>query len=221
MTACTPGLALGPTLGNEYGRTLLFYVVKIPGIKNKAKSSLDWLHVYVLLDRKCFVIQYWDKMLDEDANSPEEILAFQWFDRTLRNFATRFTKKVATLAIATHVLQTWWQRILNTCQGQQWMRQCCQAALTLDCLVELQHCQMNHVHHCCWSSSSDCHQDPVAAAAGGDLHHHSCECQLADCSPSSSGLTVTRQWHHTQLTTYCLQHVQKCNWKSQLKIVDV
>jgi len=24
LTACTPGLVLGPTLGNEYGRTLLF-----------------------------------------------------------------------------------------------------------------------------------------------------------------------------------------------------
>jgi len=25
MTACTPGLAPGPTLGNEYGRNLPFY----------------------------------------------------------------------------------------------------------------------------------------------------------------------------------------------------
>jgi len=26
LTACTPGSALGPTLGNEYGKTLLFYI---------------------------------------------------------------------------------------------------------------------------------------------------------------------------------------------------
>ena len=25
LTACTPGSAPGPTLGNEYGKTLLFY----------------------------------------------------------------------------------------------------------------------------------------------------------------------------------------------------
>jgi len=27
LTACTPGSAPGPTLGNEYGKTLLFYIV--------------------------------------------------------------------------------------------------------------------------------------------------------------------------------------------------
>jgi len=26
LTACTPGSALGPTLGNEYGKTLPFYL---------------------------------------------------------------------------------------------------------------------------------------------------------------------------------------------------
>jgi len=29
LTACTPGSALGPTLGNEYGRTLPFFTIQV------------------------------------------------------------------------------------------------------------------------------------------------------------------------------------------------
>ena len=32
LTACTPGSAPGPTLGNEYGKTLPFFTCKIAGI---------------------------------------------------------------------------------------------------------------------------------------------------------------------------------------------
>jgi len=30
LTACTPGLAPGPTLGNEYGKTLLYFFTPPP-----------------------------------------------------------------------------------------------------------------------------------------------------------------------------------------------
>jgi len=33
LTACTSGLAPGPTLGNEYGRTLPFYKYKQPTVR--------------------------------------------------------------------------------------------------------------------------------------------------------------------------------------------
>jgi len=32
LTACTPGSAPGPTLGNEYGKTLPFYLLRVVGV---------------------------------------------------------------------------------------------------------------------------------------------------------------------------------------------
>ena len=38
LTACTPGLALGPTLGNKYGKTLPFYLFTVcPSVPTRAK----------------------------------------------------------------------------------------------------------------------------------------------------------------------------------------
>jgi len=38
LTACTPGSAPGPTLGNEYGKTLPFYLTKV---------EVVWFHTLV------------------------------------------------------------------------------------------------------------------------------------------------------------------------------
>ena len=40
LTACTPGSAPGPTLGNEYGKTLLFLLVKIQHVSFQKAASL-------------------------------------------------------------------------------------------------------------------------------------------------------------------------------------
>ena len=39
LTACTPGLAPGPTLGNEYGRTLPFYLYLLIRLTRPAESG--------------------------------------------------------------------------------------------------------------------------------------------------------------------------------------
>ena len=45
---------------------------KDPGIKNKVKNILEWLHVCVLIDRECFMIQDWVEALGQHADSLEE-----------------------------------------------------------------------------------------------------------------------------------------------------
>ena len=39
LTACTPGSAPGPTLGNEYGKTLLFTFTNLYSAKNRENES--------------------------------------------------------------------------------------------------------------------------------------------------------------------------------------
>jgi len=39
LTACTPGSAPGPTLGNEYGKTLPFLPIRYDTIRNAAGQS--------------------------------------------------------------------------------------------------------------------------------------------------------------------------------------
>jgi len=51
LTACTPGSAPDPTLGNEYGKTLLFYLDKIADLVKltwKNKRNLQFFRKKIL-----------------------------------------------------------------------------------------------------------------------------------------------------------------------------
>jgi len=51
LTACTPGSAPGPTLGNEYGKTLPFYInlVKYLCSKNRCAQKVNEANCHVRL----------------------------------------------------------------------------------------------------------------------------------------------------------------------------
>ena len=50
LTACTPGSAPGPTLGNEYGKTLLFYLYHpVPAPKIRSHDFWRCINLYVCM----------------------------------------------------------------------------------------------------------------------------------------------------------------------------
>ena len=53
LTACTPGSAPGPTLGNEYGKTLPFYVLRTTVRFVRRTAACQWSILLQVRPRTC------------------------------------------------------------------------------------------------------------------------------------------------------------------------